>query len=136
MDTLFKTRCTKGYLVVYKDKVSIEMHVLGVHNENVLNLAQITGVELKTTIVSVLGMGGAVTITVHGTGNQKLEANMVKPKEAQEAKEIINNLISNKNSSKQPNSGVDQLEKLAELKNKGIITQEEFEKKKKQLLNI
>ena len=37
MDTiLLKTRCTKGQLVIYEKKVSIELITLGIHNENSL----------------------------------------------------------------------------------------------------
>ncbi len=37
---------------------------------------------------------------------------------------------------KSQSGGLDELEKLAQLKDKGIITKEEFEAKKKQLLNL
>lgn len=45
----------------------------------------------------------------------------------------IEDLRGGKNSS---NNGLDDLEKLAELKSKGIITQEEFEAKKKSILGL
>lgn len=57
-----------------------------------------------------------------------------------ELQSIINTAISNyRDLHNNSNSSVDftvQLEKLFELKNKGVITEEEFEAKKKQLLNI
>jgi hypothetical protein len=46
---------------------------------------------------------------------------------------MINEALSPSSSKTNP---LDELEKLAELKDKGIITQEEFEAKKKQLLNL
>jgi len=46
MNILLKTRCTKGHLIVYEDKVSIELGGFGVHNENSLPYSQITGVEV------------------------------------------------------------------------------------------
>ena len=46
---------------------------------------------------------------------------------------MINEALSPSSSKTNP---LDELEKLAELKDKGIFTQEEFEAKKKQLLNL
>ena len=45
MGVLLKTRCTKGHLIISDDKASIEMHILGYHQENSLNMDKITGVE-------------------------------------------------------------------------------------------
>lgn len=50
-----------------------------------------------------------------------------------EAKKFIEDKIAGKTS---PNSGLNDLEKLQELKDKGIITQEEFDKKKSQILGL
>lgn len=137
MDTLLKTRCTGGHLLIYPDKVSIELHALGTHKVNAIMLNQITGVELKTTRAAIKFFNkGSATVTVHGTGSQKLEANLVDLTDAQKAQEIINDLL-NKNASKgSSGSNLDELEKLSSLKEKGIITQEEFEQKKKQLLGL
>ena len=58
----------------------------------------------------------------------------------EEAKNIIENKISKIKDSKTNNSSnytnLDELEKLANLKEKGIITEEEFVAKKKQLLGL
>ncbi|MFC2153869.1 SHOCT domain-containing protein [Candidatus Altiarchaeota archaeon] len=52
-------------------------------------------------------------------------------------KELIEERIKGLKKGEEPKkSGLDDLEKLAELKEKGIITQEEFEAKKKQILNL
>ena len=53
----------------------------------------------------------------------------------EEAKEIIEERISRDNKPSE-NSSLNDLEKLAELKEKGIITEEEFKGKKKQLLGL
>jgi len=54
-----------------------------------------------------------------------------------EAKEIIEqNILKTKSSEQQKNSGLNELEKLAELKEKGIISEEEFNVKKKQILGL
>ncbi len=52
----------------------------------------------------------------------------------EEAKRLIEERINNVST---PGSvGLDELEKLAELKEKGIITKEEFDAKKKQILGL
>lgn len=87
---LLKTRCTKGHLVVYENKVSIEMDGLGVKNENSLPHSQITGVEVKTTMAAIpLLSKGAATVKIFSKGNQTLEAPFVTLKEAMKAKELI-----------------------------------------------
>ncbi|MBI2593259.1 SHOCT domain-containing protein [Candidatus Daviesbacteria bacterium] len=134
MNILLKTRCTKGHLIVYEDKVSIEMSLLGSHNENSLPYSQITGCEVKTTMAEIPILSkGAATVKVYGLGDQKLEAPFVTLKEAKKAKELIDARVGKGNAQ---SGGVGDLEKLAELKDKGIITQEEFEQKKKQLLGL
>jgi hypothetical protein len=50
-----------------------------------------------------------------------------------EAKEVIEKKI---HQSKNPNSDASELEKYAELRDKGILSEEEFQAKKKQLLGI
>lgn len=53
-----------------------------------------------------------------------------------EATKAIRSTINQTNSKDRPESGINDLEKLAQLKNKGIITKQEFEVKKKQILGI
>lgn len=54
-----------------------------------------------------------------------------------EAKEIIEQKIAESRSGNlKQNSEADDLEKFAKLKDKGVITEEEFQKKKKQILGI
>ena len=134
MHNLFKTRCTRGQLVIYEDKVVIELQGFGVHNVNFLSYNQITGVDVKTTMAKMLGFGGAATVTIFGTGNQKLEAKMVKIEDAKKSQELINAQIGKQKDNS--TSGINDLEKLAELKDKGIITEAEFNQKKKHLLGI
>lgn len=55
-------------------------------------------------------------------------------KDFEEAKKIIEEKISSQTTSQ--NNGLDQLEQLAALKEKGIITEEEFTEKKKQILGL
>lgn len=132
---LLKTRCTKGHLVIYEDKVAIEMNVLGSHNENSLPYSQITGSQVKTTYAKIpLISKGAATVTIYGLGEQKLEAKFVLLEDAKKAKELIDARVGKGDNN--TSTGISDLEKLAELKDKGIITDEEFQQKKKQLLGL
>lgn len=93
--TLLKTRCTKGHLVIYDNKVSLEMGGFGVKNENSLLYGQITGVEIKTTMAKIpLLSKGAATVKIFGKGEQILECGMVKLDDAVKAKELIESKIS------------------------------------------
>lgn len=47
MNTLFKTRCNKGQLVIYDDSVAIELNMMGTSNKNALYNKQITGIEIS-----------------------------------------------------------------------------------------
>ena len=55
-------------------------------------------------------------------------------KEFEEIKSMIDEMKARPEGERK--SGLDDLEKLAELKQKGIITQEEFDKKKKEILGV
>ena len=65
--------------------------------------------------------------------DQKIETGVAPLSNAKKVEEIV---ISKIGKSTNSNSNIDDLEKLAKLKDKGIITQEEFDKKKKQVLGI
>ncbi|OGM29422.1 hypothetical protein A2801_02280 [Candidatus Woesebacteria bacterium RIFCSPHIGHO2_01_FULL_41_10] len=91
---LLKTRCTKGHLVVYEDKVSTELGGFGVKNENSLLYSQITGVEIKTTMAKIpLLSKGVATVKIFGKGEQVLECGMVNLDDAVKAKELIESRI-------------------------------------------
>jgi len=81
------------------------------------------------------GLGKNI-IKINGRGTTLAQVEL--PKQwSEKAQEFIQNEIPNH--SKQPQNGhseLDELEKLSDLKEKGILTQEEFEQKKKQLLGL
>ena len=92
---------------------------------------------LKSDIESVsldkAGMGKNI-IKINGRGT--LLAQVELPKGwAEKAQEFISN-ETRQNNSQSEDTSLDHLEKLAELKDKGIITNEEFEQKKKLILGI
>ena len=87
---LFRTRCDKGHLVVYDDKVSVELKLMGVNNSESLNRDTIVGVDVNTTHASMFGIGGAAKVTINSTGGKSIEAYMVKLKDSKRIKEILN----------------------------------------------
>lgn len=134
MKVLLKARSTKGFLVIYEDRVAVELKMLGTHKANTLLKEQITGVEVKTTMAAIPILSpGAATVKVYGTGNQKVEAPFVKLAEAKQAEELILAMMNKKSGGL---SDADELEKLSQLKEKGILTQEEFDTKKRQILGL
>lgn len=64
------------------------------------------------------------------------EKTSLNPKDTKEFIRIVSELLNKKATTKTTNSNLDELDKLATLKEKGVVTQEEFESKKKQLLGI
>ena len=89
-EVLLKVRCNKGHLIIYEDRVAIELAKLGVDKSESLERNQVTGIDIKTTHASLMGVGGAATITIHSTGGKSLEAKMVKMKDAKKVKEFFN----------------------------------------------
>ncbi|MCX6782559.1 MAG: SHOCT domain-containing protein [Candidatus Levybacteria bacterium] len=74
-------------------------------------------------------------ITIETTGGKKYDMLTLKGKEVQEA--ILNAQANFSGASGSSNvSSTDEIAKLHDLKEKGIITQEEFDQKKKQLLGL
>ncbi len=90
MNPLLKTRSTKGNLVIYEDRVSVELTGFGVHKANSLAYKQITGVEVNTTMARIPFLSkGKATIKVFGAGNQTIEVPFVDLDDAVKAEEII-----------------------------------------------
>lgn len=88
---LLKSRSTKGQLIVYEDKVAVELKVLGSQRTNSMPYSRITGVEVKTTMAKIpLLSKGYATVIVYGQGDQRIEAPMVQLDDAQKAEELIN----------------------------------------------
>jgi hypothetical protein len=78
---------------------------------------------------------GKNKIKINGKGTLLAEIEMPKPW-AEKVQTFITEEIQSSKGSSSPTSSIDDLEKLAELKDKGVITQEEFEQKKKQILGL
>lgn len=79
------------------------------------------------------GMGKNI-IKVNGNGTTLAEVELPKPWAEKAQDFIMSEALGGSSSNK--SSGFNDLEKLSDLKNKGIISEEEFNQKKKQILGI
>lgn len=117
----------------------------GLKGEKAIKLDSISGVQFKEPGIRA----GYIQFTIPGGKERKgvhkavedENAVLFSKKElhmANEIKQIVENYISNKNNNKIPpsDSAADEIRKLADLRDSGILTDEEFDKKKKQLLGI
>jgi len=80
---LIKTRCTQGWLIVTDEYIRVE---LGgpLSRQQTLYRSSLTGVDSRIAVPSLFGLGGGVNLVFHGQGAERLEADLVKPKMAQE----------------------------------------------------
>lgn len=91
MNILLKTRCTKGHLIIYEDRVAIEHSMLG---DNTIPFSKVTGcqVQVKAAAIPILSKGLA-TVKIFTQGNQELVADLVTVADAKKAKELIDSKI-------------------------------------------
>lgn len=89
---LFRTRCTKGHLVIYDDKVSLELKSFGVVLTESLSRSQVVGVDIQTTHAPLFGTkySGAATVVINSKGDKSLVAKMVRMKFIKEIQELLN----------------------------------------------
>lgn len=109
--------------IPYSSIVAIQLKKAGM----VAGYLQLTlkgGSEAKGGLFQSAGDENSINFHSWGDNNKKFE----------EAKKLIEEKISN--ASKPQTNPLDDIEKLSDLKNKGIITQEEFDQKKKQILGL
>lgn len=84
-----------------------------------------------------LDKGGFGKNIIKINGNGTLLAQVEMPKNwAEKAQSFIMSEVLDGKPAKESTSNFSELEKLSELKDKGIITQDEFDKKKKQILGL
>ncbi len=123
----------KQELQIKKDGVYGETLVVGKRVKMHLPYENIAQVNLTRGALSA----DIEIINKGGSGNLVVKA--LKKKEAEIAKELIDKKrveTQSNNSSQNNNSVADEIKKLAELKEQKIITEEEFQAKKKQILGI
>lgn len=82
---LIKVRCHQGHITVTDNMV--KMGLWG--QERSLSRAAITGVDYKLVMMSLFGLGGAATLTIHGQGGERMVATFVPPSKAKEIMRIL-----------------------------------------------
>jgi hypothetical protein len=118
---LYATSYIGFYIRIYPNRVEFR----AAPGRQSIPLAQIASVQL--------GMMGIWQITLETTGGQKYSIPTKHKKEVQQA--IYNAQARFLNSASAPStSAADEIAKLHELKEKGIITEADFEKRKNQIL--
>jgi len=153
-EILKKAKGVNGQLELLKNKIvikrkgSLSFLTQGLKGNKEIQIKQISSIQLKSAGALTNGyiqfsfIGGQET--KGGIFNATRDENSIMFKSKQEENFIeIKNMIEekldqyNKNTeSSNSSSGLNDLEKLAELRDKGIITEEEFEAKKQEILNI
>lgn len=155
MNTLLTVKGQNGQLTIYENKITISRKGLvafsqhGMKGEKDIYIKNITGVQLKTA--STL-FHGFIQFSFSGSSESKggiqaarIDENSIIITKSQnsffiEAKAMIEGLmdkcITASTKIINQSSELDEIEKLAGLRDKGIITEDEFNTKKKQLLGI
>jgi hypothetical protein len=90
MAELIRTRCKQGQLVITDDYIRVELKIplLGTNQQTIYRSA-LTGIDSNVAVPSIFGMGGGVNLLFHGQGIERLHADLVKPKVAQEIIDML-----------------------------------------------
>ncbi len=147
-------KATKGKLLIFEDRIELTKKDVNTFFNNVttktIPINSLTSVQLKApgaVLGGFLQFSIAGGIERKGAGSidaVKDENSFLIRKEtyetAKKIKEYLDDKIANKNSGGttvvQQTSAADELKKFKELLDSGVITQEEFDAKKKQLLGL
>ena len=117
-------------LEIQDDGVYGEVLVIGKRVQMFLpyeNIAQINVIRgVFASDLSIVNKGGSQNLTIKALNKF----------EADKAKELINGKIKEVNSVKISTNSADEIQKLAELRDKNILTEDEFQAKKKQILGV
>lgn len=143
MEPLHQLSAWGAKLRVYEDRIVIK-RVEDLHlfmsdeiSEKVIYIQDITSVQIKPAAFLRPGyiqfsMAGSATETHENTLSFSEGKNLI----AKKIKATVERLKSNQASPGNPGSAADEIVKYKKLADDGVITQEEFEKKKRQLLGI
>jgi hypothetical protein len=136
-----------GNFLRIRRKGFLNMSNHGLDGEKTIDINNMTGVQFKEAGLT----SGFIQFIVKGSSESKggvfaaaRDENSIlfikkEQKMAEEIKVYVENILANKNTSFtsiQPLSDADELKKFADLRDAGIITEEEFNAKKKQILGI
>lgn len=152
MAIIMEAKGHNGQLEVHDDRIVIKREGLmglltqGFKGNKEIPISQITAIQFKKTGTIFSGyiqfsiMGGVESRGgVFDATKDENTIMFIKKQEPdfEKAKQMIEEkMYKSKATMTNPTSGLDELEKLADLKKKGIITKEEFEAKKKMILGL
>ncbi len=83
MQEYFRVRCKQGWLVITDEYIRIYLGGL-LAKQQTLYRQVLTGIDSRVAVPSIFGLGGGVNLVFHGQGVERLHADLVKPKVAQE----------------------------------------------------
>lgn len=121
---IFETNYLGSKVSVFNNKIEWKM----LFQKNSIPINQVASVD--TTIPLYAG----IVIETTGGKKYKIPVKLSDKKKMEEA--IYEAQQNNSGANKNQSNNLDDLEKLQNLKQKGVITPEEFEKKKKQILGL
>ena len=148
---LMEARGWNGQLYLFENKVRISrkgflaLAAQGLKGDKDIMIKEISSVQFKRVGLTMMGY---IQFTFRGgqesksgwsdAHNDENTVTFIKKQEAafQKIKEAIEEKMRSTETGGTKPSNLGELEKLAELKEKGIITEEEFNKKKKQILGL
>ena len=123
----------KGFMEIYDTGIKYSRKVLWSNEETFVELNNVASLEIDD--VKVLSVD-RTNLNLRTKSGKKYQLNTVDLSEAKKAVSIFTELSSNTQKVNVSNSNVaDELLKLNDLKDKGIITQSEFNQQKKKLLS-
>jgi hypothetical protein len=80
---LICTRCTGGALIITDEYIRVQLPgIMG--RQQTLYRSSLTGIDSSIVAPVIFGHGGGMSFTFHGTGAERLHANYVGMKDAQE----------------------------------------------------
>lgn len=131
---LMVAKGTTGQLELLEDRVRLRKKVLFKETIKEVSINQISAVEFKKAGLT----GGHIRFSFPGAQADSMEDMIMFTRDQESAFEKLKEAVEKKikEGSTAPKPGLDELEKLAALKDKGIITEEEFQAKKKQILGL
>lgn len=123
-EPLFETNYLGSWIKVYSNRIVFKM----LAGENSIPITEVSSIQL--------GMMGYMQITIETTGGKKYKIPCIKKKEVKnaiyQAQEAFNPSSNNSSSNV---SIADELTKLTQLKEQGVLSEQEFIKQKEKLLS-
>ena len=150
-DILMSVKGIAGEIELLQDRIRIKRKgfrsftLHGIKGDKEILISQISAIQFKKAGIATNGyiqfsfVGGTETKSGILSAVQDENTVMFSPKQQNDfliLKERIDQISASSRTGSKAPSNLDELEKLAGLKEKGIITEEEFNQKKKQLLGL